>query len=309
MDLNEAETFVRVVETGGMTPAAKLLGVPRSTVSRRIARLEEALGVQLLKRTTRRINLTEEGRAFFMRVQPAITSAREAAAVVKDLADEPRGVLRVSALVDFSHSVLGPLVARFAAAHPELRVDVHVDNRSVDLVGEGYDCALRAGPMPDSSLVARTIARFEMRLYASAAYLARKGTPASLSDLAAHDFVLFRAPHGQRQLVGTGPDDEQVQVEVTGAINTDDFGFLQRVVRSGAGIGMMPTFVAHRHLATGELVQVLEGWSHDGADLRFVTPAGRYVPAKVRAFRDFLVEELAQLECGQPRAAPERSAA
>lgn len=295
MDLNEAETFVRVVETGGMTPAAKLLGVPRSTVSRRIARLEEALGVQLLKRTTRRVNLTEEGRAFFQRIQPALSSAREAAAVVKDLADEPRGVLRVSSLVDFSVAVLGPLVARFAEQHPELRVDIHVDNRAVDLVGEGFDCALRAGPMPDSSLVARTIARFDMALYASPGYLAAHGTPTTVEELESHPFVLFRAPDGRRQLALVGPAGEQVQVPISGPVNTDDFGFVQRLTRAGAGIGLMPMFLGIGPCQSGELVPVLEGWTFAGADIRFVTAAGRYVPAKVRAFREFLVEELAKL--------------
>jgi DNA-binding transcriptional LysR family regulator len=295
MDLNEAESFVRVVETGGMTPAAKLLGVPRSTVSRRIARLEASLGVQLLKRTTRRVNLTEEGRAFFQRIQPALASAREAAAVVQDLADEPRGVLRISSLVDFSLAVLGPLIARFAEAHPELRVDVHVDNRSVDLVGEGFDCALRAGPMPDSTLVARTIARFDMALYASPAYLDAHGAPTRVDELEQHDFVLFRAPQGRRQLALVGPDGEQVQVPIAGPVNTDDFGFVQRLTRAGAGIGLMPTFLSLAPTRTGELVPMLPGWTFAGADIRFVTPAGRYVPAKVRAFRDFLVEELAAL--------------
>jgi DNA-binding transcriptional LysR family regulator len=309
MDLNEAETFVRVVETGGMTPAAKLLGVPRSTVSRRIARLEEALGVQLLKRTTRRVNLTEEGRAFFQRVQPALASAREAAAVVKDLADEPRGVLRVSSLVDFSLSVLGPLVARFADEHPELRIDMHIDNRSVDLVGEGFDCALRAGPMPDSSLVARTIARFDMTLFASPAYLEAHGTPTSVADLEDHAFVLFRAPEGRKQLALVGPGGEQVQVPIEGPVTTDDFGFVQRLVRAGAGIGLMPAFLGMAPRQRGELVALLDGWAFSGADIRFVTPAGRYVPAKVRAFRDFLIEELGKLDSERSNTAAHRSAA
>ena len=214
----------------------------------------------------------------------------------------------MSALVDFSLAVLGPLVAAFSEQHPELRVDVHVDNRSVDLVGEGFDCALRAGPMPDSSLVARTIARFDMALYASPAYLQAHGTPTTVEELERHPFALFRAPDGRRQLALVGPGGEQVQVPITGPISTDDFGFVQRLTRAGVGIGWMPTFLGLGPCSHGELVRVLEGWTFEGADIRFVTPAGRYVPAKVRAFRDFLIEELAKLGSTRENAAA-RSAA
>lgn len=290
MDLNEAETFVRVVETGGMTPAARLLGVPRSTVSRRIARLEADLGVQLLKRTTRRVNLTDEGRALFHRLQPALASAREAAAVVRDLADEPRGVLRVSALADFALWVLAPWVAEFSAKHPELRIEVDIDNRTVDLVGEGYDCSLRAGPMPDSSLIARKLATFDFAVYGSAAYLKEMGTPQIPADLAHHRCVLFRADGGVTRWPLEGPEGT-VRVEVRGAIVTSDFGFVQRAVGAGAGLGYMPTFLGDPSSAF-PLVRVLPSYRWPGATIRFVTPAGRYVPAKVTAFRDFLVEKM-----------------
>lgn len=296
VDLTEAETFVRVVETGSMTGAAERIGVPRSTVSRRVARLEESLGVRLLQRTTRQMKPTEEGQALYQRLAPALASVREAAEVIRDAGEKPQGLLRVTAVVDFGHSVLAPLVAEFVHLYPAVQVEVDVDNRTVDLVQEGYDCAIRAGPQPDSTLVARSLGTFDFGLYASRAYLERRGRPAALEEVAAHDCVVMRPTGGEGRWRLRGPDGKDDVVIVPARIGTDDFGFVRHAVRAGGGIGLMPAFVADDPVAGGDLERVLPAWGFSAAAIRFVTPGGRYLPAKVRAFRDFLVERMKTLE-------------
>lgn len=290
-DLNEVTTFVRVVETGSMHGAARLLGVPRSTVSRRVARLEEVLGVRLLKRTTRRMSLTEEGQRFYERVAPALEVIEGASSEAKESSGEPTGTLRVTAPVDFGHAVLGELVAAFLRRHPKVSVEVDLSNRYVDLVQEGFDVAVRAGPLQDSSLVARKLATVDLWLFASPAYLDERGAPGSPEDLARHDCVLFRPKRGaERWRLSRG--DDEVTVEVTGRVSTGDFAFLRTLVRGGAGVGYLPAFLAARDVDEGTLVRVLPPWTLGGSPVHVVTASGRHLPAKVKAFRDFLVEAM-----------------
>jgi len=205
MDLNHVAVFARVVELESFTAAAKQLGLPKSSVSRTVTRLEDELGVRLLQRTTRTLHLTEVGRAYYERARGALSALDEAASAATNSSAEPRGTVRMTAPPDMGIMNLVDIVARFARKYPLVHIDISLSSRFVDLVAEGFDLALRAGKMADSSLVARKIGSDALGIYASANYLRRRGRPKTLADLADHDCVFPRderqkrmAPDGSR---------------------------------------------------------------------------------------------------------------
>ncbi|WP_438028268.1 LysR family transcriptional regulator [Sorangium sp. So ce233] len=291
MDLNRIAVFVRVVDEQGFTAAARVLGLPKSSVSRSVALLEEALGARLLHRSTRSVRLTEAGAAFYERASRGVASLEEAAAMVADLEAVVRGTVRVTAPVDVGIAMLEPAVARFVRRHPAVRVDVALTGRVVDLVEEGFDLALRAGPIRDGSLIARRIGQVEDALYASPRYLERAGVPARLGDLAAHRCVLFRERPDRAAWTLQGPAGDET-VEVQGPLAVDELSFARRAVLSGVGVGLLPSFMCAREVARGRLVRVLPSHVASGAPLHLVYPSARYLPHRVAAFRDFLVEAL-----------------
>ena len=273
VDLNDVATFVRVAEGGGFTAAAKALGVPKSTVSRSLARLEKALGVRLLHRTTRALALTDAGRAYFERVHDALSGVAEASADVVDLGKDPRGTIRITAPVDIGQALLAEVITRFVEKYPDVRFEVSLTARVVDLVAEGFDLAVRASPLRDSSLVARRLGGAGMGLFASLDYLKRRGTPAKVADLAGHEFIGFRAESMRGPLVLSGPDGEE-RAHVVGGIEADDLLFVHRLIVAGAGIGLMPLFLAAcAPKAEREgLARVLPEWSLRGPALSVVAP-------------------------------------
>ncbi len=294
VDLNNLAVFVRVVEAQSFTAAAKALGVPKSTVSRRVAQLEEALGVRLLQRTTRKLSLTDAGHAYHERASVSLAGIEEANAAVSDMVGTPRGTVRLTAPVDLGVAVLADLVARFTRRHPGIHVELVLTARTVDLVEEGIDLAVRAGPLRDSSLVARRIGSSAARLYASRAYLQRRGTPSSAAELSTHDCVLFRPRGGKARWQLAGPGGVEA-VEVTGPIGADDFAFVHRALLAGAGIGLVPTFLCEHDVRRGRLVNVLPDHATQGGVLHVVYPSARHVPQRVALLRDFLVEGLSVL--------------
>ncbi len=291
MDLNRVAIFVRVVEDGGFSAAARSLRLPKSSVSRAVSLLEEQLGARLLQRSTRRVSLTEAGTTFYEQASRGLAGVEEAAAAVADLQGSLRGPIRITAPVDAGVWVLAPLVARFVALHPGVHIDAVLTGRVVDLVAEGFDFALRAAPVRDTALVARKLARIESALYAAPAYLARRGTPTRVDDLRAHDCILFRPDRGRATWTLLGPAGDE-SVEVTGPVGADDFSFVQRLLLSGTGIGLLPAFLCQAAVAEGELLRLLpehagvNGWFH------LVYPSARYLPHRAAAFRDFIIAAL-----------------
>ncbi|MBC8131381.1 MAG: LysR family transcriptional regulator, partial [Deltaproteobacteria bacterium] len=219
MDLNRISTFVRVVETGTFTAAAAALGLPKSSVSRGVAQLEEALGVRLLQRTTRKLNLTDAGRSYFQRVRAAMSGLEQANSAAADTEHEPRGIVRVTAPGDFGNGLLSAVIADFLLLHPRIHVDVTLTGRWVNLVEEGFDLAVRAGKLRDSSLVARKIAVTDMGLYAAPTYLERRGRPRRLGELANHECLLHRSGKGIMPWRLTGPRGPEL-VSVSGPVTT-----------------------------------------------------------------------------------------
>jgi DNA-binding transcriptional LysR family regulator len=297
MDLNHVAVFARVVEQESFTAAAKQLGLPKSSVSRTVTRLEDELGVRLLQRTTRKLHLTEAGAAYYERARAALAALSEAASAATNLGAEPRGIVRMSAPSDMGSLHFGELVARFVRRYPLVHVEISFTSRYVDLVAEGFDLALRAGKLADSSLVARKIGSDSLGLFASPGYLRRRGRPKTLADLANHDCILFHAKHGKSEWQLTGPRGVE-RVTVRGPVNADEMGFVQQAVAAGVGIALLPTIGVRLVASRGLMpmpVHLLPEYSIGGSGLHVVSPSTRLPSASVSAFRDFLVTELTEL--------------
>jgi DNA-binding transcriptional LysR family regulator len=290
LDFNDVAVFVRVVEHGGFARAARELGVPTSTLSRAVARLETATGTRLVHRNTRNVTPTSEGHAFYLEVAPAVLTLRHAARGVDGNEREVRGRLRISAPNDIGSTFVAGVVTAFAERYPNVEVCVELSMRKVNLVQEGFDVALRAAEkLSDSSLVARKAADLEVDLYASPGYLSARGVPATPADLAAHQCVLFRSVAGASSWALDGPDG-LVEIEARGRISGDDYLFVRGAVLSGAGIALLPRIIAVDDVAAGRLVRVLPLHTVRGAALFVVYASARVLPPKIAAFRDFVVQ-------------------
>jgi DNA-binding transcriptional LysR family regulator len=289
IDLNHLAVFAAVAETRGFSSAARKLSLPKSTVSRSISVLESCLGVRLLHRTTRRVSMTTAGSELHGRIAPLLASLLQSADKLAQGRDQPAGLLRVTASVDFGSAVLAEIVARFVARHPEVSVDMHLSNEVLDLEARGFDVALRLSGkrLADSSLSARKAGRITLQLFASPAYLARRGTPRLPGDLADHEHVVHRTS----SIVLDGPSGP-VKVALRGRIRCDDMLFARAALRAGAGIGVLPSFLAQRDCSAGDLVRVLPRWVVPSGEIWVVWPGGKDVPAKVTAFRQFVLEAL-----------------
>jgi DNA-binding transcriptional LysR family regulator len=288
MDLNRAATFLRVVESGGFTAAAVALGMPTSSVSRSVAKLEADLGVVLLERTTRRVALTEVGRAYFERVRDALAGLDAATAVALDAAREPHGMVRIAAPPDFAPA-LAPVVAAFLRAYPRIRLELSASARAAELVGEHADLGIAIGRLPDSALISRRIGETVYQLFAAPSYLAARGEPVALAALAQHDAILARAGTGRWELNGPAGVES---VQVAGTVAGDHLGFVIDVTLAGLGIALLPAFATTRHLESGALVPVLPQLSTT-MQLQILSLAARHVPHRVALLRDFLVTHLA----------------
>lgn len=298
VDLNDVAVFVRVIERAGFARAARELKVPTSTVSRAVMRLESALGTQLVHRNTRSVTPTSDGQTFFREVAPAVQALHQAARGVDGADESPRGKLRVSAPNDIGSTFVAGLITAFVARYPTVDVDVELSMRNVNLVEEGFDVALRAADkLSDSSLVARKVTDLEAALYASPGYVEAHGMPDAPEGLQAHVCVLFRPKDGEATWPLHGPDGVVVQ-HVRGRISGDDFTFVRGAALSGGGVALIPRLVAADDVAAGRLLRILPAYSVRGASLHIVYAAARKTPAKIAAFRDFVLETCTQAPLG-----------
>lgn len=288
MDLNLLTTFAAVAETRSFSLAAKKLGLPNSSVSRSIARLEEITAAQLFHRTTRRVALSQAGTELYDRVLPSLQRLASAVRELPDSGQEPVGELRITGPADPSAFFLSETCVRFTTRYPNAKVDLTLTNRRVDLVAEGFDMGIRVGPGPlqDSSLIARKLAPIHVQLYASPAYLARHGAPRVPRDLDRHEWVVFR-PGPKRLVLGGG-----IEVTPRGRIQSDDMGFTHAVLCAGGGIGFLPQWLAEKDVAAGTLVPVLPRHGQSSGHIYLLYPGGGRVPSKVTAFRDLMIEVL-----------------
>jgi DNA-binding transcriptional LysR family regulator len=311
IDLNLVATLVAVVDAGSFTAAARAAGVPTSSASRAVARLETRLGTRLLHRTTRRLHLTPAGEHYVARARAALADLTEAGAAVVDMGRAPRGKIRLSTSADLGGGVLTATIARFLARYPEIEIDVVVTSRWVDLVAEGFDLAVRGGALPDSSLMAHKLAATDFRLYAAPAYLQARGQPRRLADLARHTCIVYRGTRGPMPWRLHGPRGPE-QVGVSGQASADDLEFVAGLVLAGAGIGMLPEPLAAPHVSARRLMPVLPSYAARAGALYVVIPTRDHVPARVALFRDHLIGELKSWlgtrSTGLPHAARGRAA-
>jgi DNA-binding transcriptional LysR family regulator len=248
--------------------------------------------VRLLQRTTRKLALTEAGQSYYESVRANVAALESAEEAAREHGASPTGTVRMTAAPDFV--TFAPVVAQFRREHPGIRLDLLLTSRVVDLVAESVDLAVRAGRLPDSSLIARRVGSTDAALMAAPEYLRRRSRPRSVAELAGHDWVLYRAAAGRTACDLEGPGGSQT-VEVQGALVADDMAFCCAAAEAGAGIALLPIPTAHAALVAGRLEVVLPGWSQTGASLFVVLPSGRQVPARVALLRDFLVERLGRV--------------
>jgi DNA-binding transcriptional LysR family regulator len=277
-----------VVKARSFRRAAGVIGMPNSTLSRRISGLEKAIGLRLLHRTTRRIELTEAGQLYFERCKRIVDEARLAHEQLGEMLAQPSGVLRVSLPVDFATIYLAPLIAEFARHHAGISFEFDLTPRRVDLVTEPFDVAIRIGESPDSNLIARQLARLPRYLYASPGYLERFGEPNQPADLARHESLLLRA-QGDMWTLRLG--DETIEVAVAGRFRLNSIGMIRRLATLDLGIAMLAEEIVAEDLAAGRLRRVLPQWQGAPVPVYAITET-RLLPAKTQRFIEFLHERL-----------------
>ena len=287
----EMAVFVQVVEHGSLTAAAHGLRLSPSAVSKLIARLEDRLGARLLQRTTRRVSVTAEGRLFYERARELLEELDAAEELVSAGRLRPRGTLRVSLSHGFGMSQIVPLVPAFAARYPDVELQLSFADSRVDLAGHGIDLAIRLGPVQDEALIARRLGDHGRIVCAAPAYLARHGAPQVPEDLAAHNCILFDRPDYLNQWPFRAADGSVARVRVRGNFRSDNGDALFELLLQGLGVAWAADFLALPHLAAGRLVPLLTEHAVDERTaIHAVYPQRRHLPAKVRAFIDFLVE-------------------
>ncbi|PSC04580.1 LysR family transcriptional regulator [Alsobacter soli] len=284
--LADLDIFARVVTEGSMSGAGRGLGLSPAVISKRIRRLEERLGTRLLQRTTRQIALTEAGQGFYERVVAILASVEEAEAWVSRRSSAVRGVLRVSAPTSFGRLHIAPHLTSFLDSHPELTVELVLSDAFVDIVGDGFDLAVRIADLQDSSLVARRLAPNHRVLCASPGYIAAHGRPERLGDLARHRLLAHNTDHWRLE----GPDGP-VTVRVDSPLKTNSSEVVRESVIGGAGIALRSTWDVGPELRAGKLVRVLPGFGGSRkVAIHAVYPSRRHLAQKVRAFIDHLAD-------------------
>jgi DNA-binding transcriptional LysR family regulator len=284
--LEGVEVFVKVIQCGSFSAAARVLQMPVTTVSGKVASLEKRLGVTLIHRTTRKLNITEAGDAYFKHCVRAIDEVSAAEKALLTSKVEPEGLLRITAPADIGHLVLPSLARSYLKAYPKTQIDMILTNRVVDLVGEGVDLAIRAGKLKDSTLVTKKFLDAELVLYASSAYIKKFGMPRQPKDVSEHSFIGFRSFAGEIKLTN-GRQSHLVPVKPR--ITVDDLEAIKVFVMNGDGIGMLSTLTCGPELAGGKILRVLPGWDLEfdfgtRGHLSFVYPPQRYVSPKIQAF-------------------------
>ena len=277
------EAFVRIAEAGSISEASRELGVPRPTLSRRLARLEEELGVRLMQRDTRHVTLTRAGHEAFQRLRAVLAELQEAEAMIRQADDTPRGLLRVTVPPGMDRS-MARFMGELMVAWPEIELEVIATTRHVDMIGEGFDLALRAGDVRDPSLYARTVATIDQLVVGAPAYLARRGRPAHPRDLADHACLLGFALGVRR--VSSWPLTEGGAVDVSGPLASNDLIVLTEAARAGRGLACLPRPFVAADLDAGRLESVLEGQVGTRSQLTLVYPEREYIDPKVRLFID-----------------------
>lgn len=304
-DLNDIHAFVQVVEQGSFTAASRLLGVAKSQLSFRVARLEEQLGVRLIQRTTRRSHVTEIGRRYYEQCRVMLAAAAKAQEVIDHAQAVPRGRIRVACPVMFAQLLLAPVLVGFLQGHPDVQVDLDICHHQVDVVAGGYDIAFRVrASVQDSSLVARSFGMDPQMLVASPAFLNEQGIPREPTDLRALPSVGVISAEGRHFWTLMDGAGRAQRIEHRPSLVTDDLQVLFQAAIGGLGVAQLPRFACRDAIARGQLVQVLDAWTLPPGNVHAVYPSRRGHTPAMRHFIDHVAEHLPGVLAGVQRGAP-----
>ena len=291
-NLNDMRLFAKVASVGSFTAAAEQLGVPISTLSRRVTQMEAELGVRLLERTTRSLRLTEAGELYLNFCERIQAEADQAEAAILNLVEEPRGLIRVGAPLDIGQGLLSPVLAGFLRLYPDVQVNCYFCNRRVELLDENFDVVIRVGALDDTSLVAKKLGDVVPGLFASRAYLDTRGTPKMVNDLLKHDLLVMSDSAKDNRWRLSRPN-KSVRLPVNPVATLNDFAGLRELVVQGAGIALLPPYLCRD--TDSDIRRVLPTWSAPAAPISVLYPSHRGTTPKLRAFVDFLGETVTPL--------------
>lgn len=298
MDLNEIAVFVKVVEMGSFSRAARQLGMPNSTVSAKVSALEKRLGVILIRRTTRKLFVTEAGQAFFERCGQGLERLKEAEDEISINQKDPQGRLRITAPISLGAVVLPTIMSEFRKKYPKVALDIELTDRSVDLISEGFDLAVRAGHLKDSGLKAKKLGTVYFAPFASPQYLKSFGTPRSPKDLRDHSCLRFTAIQDPVWRLVNGK--QSIAVSIQPMIQANELNLIRALTVSGQGIALLPTFLCVQDLQQQKLIRILPEWRTASNPVHFVFPDQKFAPPKIAAFMSLaaslLSEELLNFE-------------
>lgn len=294
--LTRMRAFIEVVEAEGFSAAARKIGRSKALLSKYVRELEDELGALLLNRTTRQFSLTETGHTYYKRASEIVQEIDSLSETVRDSAGDVRGRIKLTAPRTFSDAPIGQSLIDFARAHPDIILDIHLDDRFVDLVEEGFDLAIRITRLEDSSMIARRLAPFALRICASPETIAKHGTPQTPQELAKLPCVIDTNGRWLSNWPFMRENGEMFSVAVSGPIEVNSPLTTRAAAVSGLGFAPLPDFIAQPALDAGQLVSVLDDWVPRGGGIFAVYPHRRYLPAKIRVFVDYLVQWFRQGE-------------
>lgn len=289
MNLNDLSLFIRVVETGSFTAAAESLNVQKSTISRRIAQLEDVLGIRLIQRTTRKLKLTSEGEELFARAQPLVDDLEAVQDDISSSKTELRGRLRLTMPTEIGVFMMNEVISSFMHAYPRIEVDVELSTRTVDLIEEGVDLTFRLGPLPNSSLIARHVAGLQRGLFATPEYLERRGMPATPDDLAKHQCITLLKPFDHLRFINW---NNQEPVAMGGRLRTNSLSFVREMILQNMGIGRLPEVFCDELVDSGRIIRVLGNYDLDPLEINALYASRRNLNPRVRAFLDHMAGRL-----------------
>lgn len=293
IDLNAVHIFTQVVESGSLSAAGRDLGLPKSTVSRKMKALEEQLGVRLIQRSTRAITLTEAGNRFYQRCQRIVAEAQDAEDEILSTQSAPKGTLRISSSIEEGNALLAPIITNYLHRYPEVDIQMELNNELVDLIEGRFDLVIRAGTLPDSSLIAVKLSDDKINAYASPDYLSKHGTPENLADLQQHTVMVYGdRTHKVSHTLVCG--DQQETLRLNGRVAVNSFELLKNLALEGLGIGFVPLHCCDQDVQSGRLIPVLPEWGFPEGGIYVVYPHRKLLSPAVRTFIDHLRTHFAQ---------------
>ncbi|MGB2130188.1 MAG: LysR substrate-binding domain-containing protein [Marinobacterium sp.] len=289
MNLNDLSLFIRVVETGSFTAAAESLNVQKSTISRRIAQLEDVLGIRLIQRTTRKLKLTSEGEELFSRAQPLVDDLEAVQDDISSSKTELRGRLRLTMPTEIGVFMMNEVISSFMHTYPRIEVDVELSTRTVDLIEEGVDLTFRLGPLPNSSLIARHVAGLHRGLFATPEYLEQFGLPSTPDDLARHQCITLLKPFDHLRFINW---NNQEPITMGGRLRTNSLSFVREMILQNMGIGRLPEVFCGELVDSGRIIRVLGDYELEPLEINALYASRRNLNPRVRAFLDHMAERL-----------------